>query len=123
MSRRRPLVVALVLSLAAGLGLPALGDGPSPPVLSSEFVPNVTLAHLVLHKTAAVRVPPRPIDGTIAGWNVGVDAPDMEGTTVVQAGELVYEGYLLGDSGAISPCRYDYYQQVQPAADASGWPL
>ena len=122
MSRRRPLLVALVLSLAAGLGLPALGDGPSPPVLRSAFVPNVTLAHLALHKTTPVKVPARPIDGGLAGWDVGVDAPHMEGTTVIQSGELVYEGYLLGDSGAISPCRYDYYQQLQPAAVASGWP-
>ena len=123
MSRRRPVLgAAAVLSLAAGLGLPALGDGAQPPVLRSAFVPNVTMTALATSPTAPVKTPSRPIDGRLAGWDVGVDAPGLEGTTVVQAGELVYEGYLLGDSGAISPCRYDYYQQLQPVADASGWP-
>src|SRR3954463_9704917 len=111
MPRRRPVLLAVVVSLLAGLGLPALGDGPVPPVLRSVFVPNVTMAPLALTPTAPVKAPPRPVDGRIAGWDAGVAAPGLEGTTVVQAGELVYEGYLLGDSGAISPCRYDYYQQ------------
>ena len=110
------------MSLAAGLGLPALGDGPAPPVLRSAFVPNVTMTPLATTPTAPVKPPQRPVDGRLAGWDVGVNAQGLEGTTVVQSGEMVYEGYLLGDSGAISPCRYDYYQQLQPAADASGWP-
>src|SRR3954451_23373236 len=92
MSRRRPLLLgAALVSLAAGLGLPALGDGPAPPVLRSAVVPNVTMARLALTPTAPVKVPARPVDGRLAGWDVGVNVPHLEGTTVVQAGELVYE--------------------------------
>ena len=47
------------MSLAAGLGLPALGDGPSPPVLRSAFVPNVTMTPLATTPTAPVKPPPR----------------------------------------------------------------
>src|SRR4051812_50212248 len=84
---RKPLLGAVLLALVAGLGVPAIADGlPSPPVLRSEFVPNVPLAHLDLTPTAPVPTPDRPIDGRIRGWDVGVDAPQLEGTTVVQAG-------------------------------------
>ena len=121
--RRRPVIALVTLALAAGLATPAVagrGAAPSaPPVARSQFVPNVPLGHLALTRTPDVAPPARPIDGDLDAWNVGVDPPGMEGSTVIQAGELVYEGYLLGDTGAASPCEVEYYDQLQPGADAA----
>lgn len=119
----RRLLLGTVLFTAVALAGPAVattggGAAPQPPVGRSQLVPPVPLGRLALHRTAEVAPPPRPIDGDLSGWNVGVDPPTLEGTTVVQAGELVYEGYLLGDSGAASPCEVQYYDELQPAADA-----
>ena len=109
--------------MAAGVAAPAVAttSDPNPPVARSEFVPNVPLGHLVVTPTAPTRPVARRIDGRLDSWDQGVSAPQFEGSTVVQSGELVYEGYLLGDTGAASPCELQYYQELQPAADASGW--
>src|SRR3954452_20049448 len=121
-SRRR--VVATAVAVTAALAGPAVAAGhdsssaPQPPVGRSQLVPTVPLGRLALHRTADAGPTPRPTDADLAGWDAGVDPPAMEGTTVVQAGELVYEGYLLGDSGAASPCEVQYYDELQPGADA-----
>src|SRR4051794_31119596 len=121
-SHRRPVTPAAVVVTAAVAGPAVATSGspaaPQPPVGRSQLVPTVPMGQLALHRTADVGPTPRPTDGDLAGWDVGVDAPAMEGSTVVQAGELVYEGYLLGDTGAASPCEVQYYDQLQPAADA-----
>jgi predicted esterase len=120
--RRRPVIAVVVLAVAGGLAGPAVASRhpavPPPPVARSQFVQTVPLGHLVTHRTPHVAPPPRPINGDLAAWDAGVKSPDMEGTTVVQSGELVYEGYLLGDTGAASPCELKYYDELQPAADA-----
>src|SRR3954454_14927891 len=121
-SRRR--VVATAVAVTAALAGPAVAAGhdsssaPQPPVGRSQLVPTVPLGRLALHRTADVGTTPRPTDADLAGWDAGVDPPAMEGSTVVQSGELVYEGYLLGDTGAASPCEVQYYDELQPGADA-----
>src|SRR3954466_13630187 len=123
----RRLASLTAVALAAALALPASAGpagAPTPPVGRSFFVPNVSFGHLALSTTRPVHPPRRPVDGRLAGWNAGVHPPGLEGTTGVQAGELVYEGYLLGDDGAASSCVVGYYDQMQPVADASqaaGW--
>jgi len=120
---RRRLVTFAAVAVAGALAGPAIAttSGLSlpvqPPVGKSQLVANVPIGQLALHRTADVTPPARPTDGDLAGWDAGVDAPSMEGTTVVQSGELVYEGYLLGDTGAASPCEVQYYDELQPAAD------
>jgi hypothetical protein len=121
---RRRLVALAAVTVAGSLAGPAIAttSGPAlpvqPPVGRSQLVANVPLGRLALHRTADAVPPVRPTDAGLAGWDAGVDAPAMEGSTVVQSGELVYEGYLLGDTGAASPCEVQYYDQLQPAADA-----
>src|SRR4051794_11193949 len=121
-SHRRPVTPAAVVVTAALAGPAVATSGspgaPQPPVGRSQLVPTVPRGQLALHRAADVGPTPRPIDGNLTGWDAGVDAPAMEGTTVVQNGELVYEGYLLGDTGAASPCEVQYYDEFQPAADA-----
>src|SRR4051794_3525449 len=121
-SHRRLVTSAAVVVTAALAGPAAATSGspgaPQPPVGRSQLVPTVPRGQLALHRAADIGLTPRPIDGDLAGWDAGIDAPAMEGTTVVQAGELVYEGYLLGDTGAASPCEVQYYDRLQPAADA-----
>src|SRR4051794_1399984 len=121
---RRRLVAFAAVVVAGALAGPAVAttSGRSapvqPPVGRSQLVPTVPLAQLALHRTADVGPTARPSDAALAGWDAGVDASAMEGTTVVQSGELVYEGYLLGDTGAASPSEVQFYDELQPAADA-----
>src|SRR3954447_7554349 len=121
---RRRLVAFAAVVVAGALAGPAVAttSGRSAPVQTpvgrSQLVPTVPLAQLALHRTADVGPTARPSDAALAGWDAGVDASAMEGTTVVQSGELVYEGYLLGDTGAASPCEVQFYDELQPAADA-----
>src|SRR3954467_15519385 len=122
--RRRRRVVATAVAVTAALAGPAVAAGrdsspaPQPPVGRSQLVPTVPLGQLALHRTADVGTTPRPTDADLAGWDAGVDPPAMEGSPVGQSGELVYEGYLLGDTGAASPCEVQYYDELQPGADA-----
>src|SRR3954454_15225414 len=113
--RPRRRVVATAVAMTAALAGPAVAAGrdsspaPQPPVGRSQLVPTVALGRLALHRTADVGTTARPPDADLAGWDAGIDPPAMEGSTVVQDGELVYEGYLLGDTGAASPCEVQYY--------------
>ncbi|MHB8593622.1 MAG: prolyl oligopeptidase family serine peptidase [Acidimicrobiales bacterium] len=96
-------------------------SNPPGPVLHNQFVPNVPLGRLRLTPTANVLPAPKAINGTMSGWSSGLVPTDLGGTTVVQAGQLDYQGWLLDDSGAAPTCEVNYYNSLQPAANALGW--
>src|SRR3954463_140132 len=119
-SRRR--VVATAVAVTAALAGPAGAAGgdsssaPRPPVGRSQLVPTVPLGQLALHRTADVGTTPRPTDADLSGWDAGIDPPAMEGSTVVQAGELVYEGYLLGAAGPARPGEVQFSDEFRRGA-------
>jgi pimeloyl-ACP methyl ester carboxylesterase len=77
-----------------------------------------SLGQVLRHRAAPVTVTPKPIDGTEQAWDQGVRLTRLSGQTTIQAGQLIYEDWIMDDSGAARTCTVQRRDELQPAANA-----
>src|SRR5690349_3762112 len=114
--RRATLALALVAAATA-----ARADGVLTNVPRAQFAANVPLGELERVPAPPVTPAAKTIDGKTDDWDGGVTLTHLGGTTTIQAGELIYEDWILDDSGAARSCVVARRDRNQPVEDLLGW--
>jgi pimeloyl-ACP methyl ester carboxylesterase len=109
----------LVLSTAATAAVPARPASASVPPGPLDHHP--ALGHLVRTSTPNVTPAAKLIDGRASGWSQGVTLTHLGGSTTIQAGQLIYEDWLMDDLGAARACVVQREDTTAPLVSVSGF--
>jgi poly(3-hydroxybutyrate) depolymerase len=114
----------IALAVACALLVPSLAhaDGLLTNVPRAQFVPNIPLGRIVRSPVGGGSVAAKSIDGQSGDWdNYSVRRTRLGGTTTIQAGQLVYQDWIMDDSGAAAQYVVARRDRNQPVEDALGW--
>jgi poly(3-hydroxybutyrate) depolymerase len=96
------------LLLSALLGA-TIFVGRGPVHLDASVPPGPLDRHPPLGRVARTPTAPvvptvKPVDGSTEAWDRGVRLTRLGGTTTIQAGQLIYEDWIMDDAGAARQC-------------------
>lgn len=71
--------------------------------------------------TAPVTPAVKVVDGTTTAWDQGVHLTHLAGSTTIQAGQLIYEDWLMDDTGAARQCVVQREDTTAPLISISAF--
>ena len=109
---------------AVMIGLVGAAGGAELP--AAAIPPGALATHPGLGTVLRVATPPlpvtaKPIDGRATGWDAGVRLTHLGGATTIQAGEVIYEDWIMDDSGAARTCTLRRADTINPVMAAAGY--